>query len=398
MMSSNKSRKPDTVLTHGGRDPAAHHGIVNPPIYRASTVLFPSVEVLRRGEADPFSTMRYGRYGTPTHWSLEQAVAELEGGYRSVTTSSGLGAITTALGAFVSAGDHLLIQNSVYEPTRVYADRVLARMGVRAEYFDPGIGAGIADLVRPQTRVLMLEAPGSLSFEMPDVPLLVSSAKARSDRLIAMIDNTWPTPLYFQPLKHGVDLSIHAATKYIVGHSDAMLGLIVATEETFLPLKSHAAMIGQCASPDDAWLGQRGLRSMSARLKQHQAGALHLAEWLKARPEIAKVMHPALPEDPGHAIWKRDFCGACGLFGFVLKTDNDAAVTALLEGLSLFGMGYSWGGYESLLLAYQWKPYHPDWLKGEGGTLMRIHVGLEDTDDLIADLEAGFERLKAAIS
>ncbi|QQP91204.1 cystathionine beta-lyase [Skermanella sp. TT6] len=389
-----KNASPDTILTHAGNDPHANFGIVNPPVYHASTVLFPTVAALEEA-GHSFDGVRYGRIGTPTSQAFEATVARLEGGFKAVTAPSGLAAITTALLAFVSAGDHVLVTDSVYGPTRLFCSDMLKRLGVEAEFYDPLAGAAIERLIRPNTRVVFLESPGSLTFEVQDVPAIAAAAKQAG--AVVMIDNTWGTPLFFKPFDHGVDLSIHAATKYMVGHSDAMLGVITAgTEEVWNRLKRNSVQLGTCAGPDDIYLGLRGLRTMGARLRQHQDTALDLARWLQARPEVARVLHPALPDDPGHALWRRDFTGACGLFAIELKPCSAAAVAAFLDGMELFGMGYSWGGYESLIL-----PIHPEKLRTAtrwrtDGPMIRLHAGLEDPNDLIADLDRGLARLAAA--
>ena len=389
-----KNASPDTILTHAGNDPHANFGIVNPPVYHASTVLFPTVAALEEA-GHSFDGVRYGRIGTPTSQAFEATVARLEGGFKAVTAPSGLAAITTALLAFVSAGDHVLVTDSVYGPTRLFCSDMLKRLGVEAEFYDPLAGAAIERLIRPNTRVVFLESPGSLTFEVQDVPAIAAAAKQAG--AVVMIDNTWGTPLFFKPFDHGVDLSIHAATKYMVGHSDAMLGVITAgTEEVWNRLKRNSVQLGTCAGPDDIYLGLRGLRTMGARLRQHQDTALDLARWLQARPEVARVLHPALPDDPGHALWRRDFTGACGLFAIELKPCSAAAVAAFLDGMELFGMGYSWGGYESLIL-----PIHPEKLRTTtrwrtDGPMIRLHAGLEDPNDLIADLDRGLARLAAA--
>jgi cysteine-S-conjugate beta-lyase len=386
-----KNAKPDTILTHAGCSPGTNHGIVNPPVYHASTVLFPTVEALEDA-GHSFDGVRYGRIGTPTSQAFETAIAELEGGYKAVAVPSGLAAITTALLAFVSSGDHILVSDSVYGPNRLFCADMLKRMGVETEFYDPLIGAGISRLMRPNTRVVFVESPGSLTFEIQDVPAIAAVAKEAG--AVVMIDNTWATPLFFRPFDHGVDLSIHAATKYIVGHSDAMLGVVTAgTPELWNRLKRYAVQLGTCAGPDDIYLGLRGLRTMGTRLRQHQATGIELAQWLLNRPEVARVLHPALPDDPGHALWRRDFLGASGLFAMELKPVPKQAISAFLNGMELFGMGYSWGGYESLIL-----PTNPEKLRtastwNSQGPLIRIHAGLEDIGDLIADLERGLTRL-----
>ena len=390
-----KDAKPDTLLAHAGRNPEANFGIVNPPVYHASTVLFPTLEALEASDRNPFEIVNYGRVGTPTSHAFEEAVAAVEGGWRAVTAASGLAAIATALTAFTKTGDHILMTDSAYGPTRRVCNDILARYGVETEYYDPLIGAGIAGLIRPNTSVVFLESPGSLTFEVQDVPAIARAAKAAGATVL--MDNTWATPLFFKPFEHGVDVSIHAATKYIVGHADAMLGLMVCTEASWPIIKKNAVRFGTCAGPDDLYLGLRGLRTMSVRLKRHQESALALADWLASRPEVARILHPARPGDPGHELWKRDFTGASGLFAAVFKAVPKTALAAMLDGLELFGMGYSWGGFESLVL-----PAHPAAIRTATkwqaeGPLIRFHAGLEDVDDLIRDLDRGFARLNAAL-
>jgi cystathionine beta-lyase len=386
-----KNLGPSTQATHAGFDCWTHQGTVNPPVYHTSTVLFPTVEALFAGETRPLEGMRYGRVGTPTSMAFEKAVASLEGGHAAVVASSGLAACCTSLLGWMKAGDHLLITDSVYGPVRSFANKVLAGLGVTVEFYPPEIGAGIAGLLRPNTRVIYLESPGSWSFEVQDVPAIAEIAKARG--ITVMIDNSWATPLLFKPLAHGVDLSIVAATKYIVGHSDAMLGVTTAADKpTYEKLKNGHYVTGQCAGPDDIFLGLRGLRTLPVRLERHGRTGFALAEWLMGRPEVERVLHPALPGDPGHALWKRDFTSCSGLFGVLLKPYSRKAVTAMVEGLSLFRMGWSWGGFESLIIpglhlptrtVTPWPP----------GVQMRIHAGLEDFEDLRDDLEDGFRRL-----
>ncbi|MEE8270586.1 MAG: cystathionine beta-lyase [Alphaproteobacteria bacterium] len=396
MTKKNKHRQ-DTVLTHAGLTPWDHHGIVNPPVYHASTILSPSVAALKQRNATRWNkdVYSYGRSGTPTTRALEDAVAELEGGYGSIATSSGLAAVTLALTAHLKAGDHLLMIDSAYGPTRTFSDGILDRFGVRTTYYDPLVGGGIAALVEDDTRVIYMESPGSLTFEVQDVPAIAAVARTRG--ITTMLDNTWATPLFLKPLALGVDVSIHAATKYIVGHSDAMLGLAVcADERTYVRLKSCANEIGHSAAPDDVYLATRGLRTLAVRLKQHQENALTIARWLQSRPEVVRVMYPALEDDPGHAIWKRDFTGASGLLGMVLRPSPQDALAAMLDGMTLFPMGYCWGGYCSLAV-----PSDPARLRTATawtapGPVVRLHIGLEDPLDLIEDLERGFERLNAA--
>ncbi len=393
-MTGKKKRGTSTVATHAGYDPLSHHGTVNPPVYHTSTVVFPTVELLERGETKPFEGMRYGRVGTPTSKAFEDAVTALEGGYGAVVASSGLAACCTSLLTWLKAGDHLLIADSVYGPTRAFASKTLAGYGVEVEFYDPEIGAGVAALFRSNTKVVFLESPGSWSFEVQDVPAIAELARARG--ITTMIDNSWATPVLFKPLAHGVDLSIQAATKYIGGHSDAMLGVTTAIDQkTYEKLKTGHVITGQSAGADDMYLGLRGLRTLPVRLERHGVTGLRLAEWLMGRPEVETVLHPAMPHDPGHALWKRDFSGCSGLFGVLLKPHSRAAVTAMVEGMSLFKMGWSWGGYESLIVPGFHLPTRST-RKWPGGVLLRVHAGLEDVDDLKDDLEEAFKRLANA--
>jgi len=387
--------RPDTRLTTVGRDPERQSGVVNTPVYRASTVTFPTVAAFDAARHAPFDSVYYGRYGTPTTFALEDAVSELEAAHRSVAVCSGVAAIAAAVLAFVKAGDHVLMVDTAYFPTRRLCDVVLKRFGVETTYYDPMIGEGIAGLIQPNTRVLFMESPGSLTFEVQDVPAMIKAAKARGVR--TLIDNTWSAGYYFKPISHGMDVSIQSVTKYLVGHSDVMLGAIACADRAiFEQVKQSAVELGYAAAPDDCYLALRGIRSLAARLERHQETGLKVAKWMAARPEVDRVLHPALPSCPGHAVWQRDFSGATSLFGVVLKGHSKKAVAAMLDGLSLFAMGASWGGYESLI-----QPTEPGhlrtatrWPHPEPG--LRLHCGLEDADDLIADLAAGFERLNAA--
>jgi cysteine-S-conjugate beta-lyase len=391
--------KKETKIIHKGSRPEENFGIVNPPVYHASTVVFPTVADLDADAKAPLSGVHYGRFGTPTTFALEEAVAALEGGDRCIALPSGLGAISCALMAFLKAGDHLLMCDSAYYPTRKFCNKILARFGVETTYYDPMIGGDIATLIRPETRVVFVESPGSLSFEVQDVPAIAKAAhEAENDPgIIVIMDNTWSAGLYFQPFEHGVDVSIQAATKFIVGHSDAMLGTITLGNNIYDQVKWCAVGLGACAAPDDCYLGLRGLRSLAPRLARHQESGLALARWLSERPEVERILHPALPSCPGHDIWKRDFSGAPGLFGVALKEGySKKAIAAFLDGLDLFAMGYSWGGFESLIL-----PTDPGALRSatkwpHKGPSLRIHTGLEDPGDLICDLEKGLERLNAA--
>jgi len=387
-----KSKKLDTLLAHAGRDPEKNFGVVNPPIYRASTILSRTVADYEAAGRNRYNQVTYGRHGTPTTFAFEEAVALIEGGHRAVAFCSGAAACFASILGFVKAGDHLLMVDSVYGPVRNFCAGFLQRFGVETTFYDPLIGAGIAALTRPNTALIYLESPGSLTFEVQDVPAIVKAAKARGIK--TLLDNTWAAPLFLKPLAFGVDVDIISATKYIVGHSDAMMGIAVCTEESFLPVRNAATELGNHAAPDDCYLALRGLRSAGVRLRQHEGQGLALARFLANRPEVERVMHPGLPGDPSHELWRRDFTGASGLFGATLKRGiAKKAVDAMLDGMELFGMGASWGGFESLIL-----PTHPirTATKWDAGPSLRLHAGLEDLDDLIADLTHGFERLKAA--
>lgn len=386
------ARHPETLLAHLGRDPTSHFGTVNPPVYHASTLLFETVEAhheagrrrLEKGQSS------YGRTGTPTTFAFEDTVAALEGGWGAIAVSSGLQAIAVVLMAFAGNGSHLLLPDSVYFPARRICDDLLRRLGVETTFYDPLIGAGIAELVRDNTALIYLESPGSLTFEVQDVPAIVAAAKAAG--VPTAIDNTWATPLYFRPLSLGVDIVLHAATKYLVGHSDAMLGVVVCGERHYELLRKTSQMLGCAAAPDDVYLGLRGLRTLAVRLERHQATALRLAEWLDNRPEVDRLLHPALPSCPGHDLWRRDFSGSSGLFGFTLKPCRPEAAAAFVNSLELFGIGASWGGFESLMILADPAALRTATRWAAPGPTLRLHAGLEHPDDLIADLEAGFVR------
>ncbi|MDP2294268.1 MAG: cystathionine beta-lyase [Pseudolabrys sp.] len=387
-----KPLQPETRLVTAGRDPQSQFGFVNPPVYHASTVLYPTAE----DQVAHRSRYQYGRRGTPTTEALEAALRDIEGDNCAgvVLLPSGLAAISTALLAVAGSGDHILITDSVYRPTRNFCEGLFNRMGVETTYYDPLIGADIAKLFKPNTKVVFVEAPGSQSFEMQDIPAI---AKVAHDKgALVMMDNTWATPLYFKAFDKGVDLSIQAGTKYIGGHSDIMFGCVSANAKAYPALKNAHGLMGLCVGPDDVFLALRGLRTMAVRLKQHQEAGLKVARWLEARPEVARVMHPGLESDPGHAIWKRDFTGASGLFSIVLKPMEDKAVYAFMNALTLFGMGFSWGGFESLVIVFDCNEYRTATKWAPGGPTLRFHIGLEDPGDLIADLEGGFKAMAAA--
>jgi cystathionine beta-lyase len=387
-----KLLKAETALVTAGRDTKAQKGFVNPPVVHGSTVLYPTAADLHahRGE------FQYGRHGTPTTKALQEALMALEGPACAGVgiAPSGLAAISTALLAVLKAGDHLLVCDNAYRPTRNFCNGLLARYGVETTYFDPLIGANIAQYFQPNTRAVLVEAPGSQSFEMPDVPAIAAIAHAHGALVID--DNTWATPLFRRSLDQGVDISLQAATKYIGGHSDIMFGTISANAKAWPLIAEAIRLLGVCAGPDDVFLALRGLRTLAVRLKQHQQSALEMARWLSARPEVIRVLHPGLESDPGHAIWKRDFTGASGLFSIVLKPAPQQAVDALLDAVTLFGMGYSWGGFESLVIPFNCAGYRTATTWAPEGPTLRLHIGLEDVDDLKADLARGFEAFNAA--
>ncbi len=384
---TDKSDKPETRAVSQGRMSAEHFGAVNTPVYRTSTILYPDLAALK-ANTQPYT---YGRRGTPTTKSFEDAISSLEGAAKTVSVTSGVQAIGLAILSVCGAGDHLLMVDSCYEPTRIFCDRTLRRFGIETSYYPPS--DDITPHLKPNTKAVFCESPGSLTFEVQDVAAIAKAAHARG--VSVLMDNTWATPLFFQPLKHGVDLSIQAATKYIGGHADVMLGYVSANERHAARLHQLHGDLGLYASGDDCFLGLRGLRTLDVRLARHQETGLTLARWLQGRPEIARILHPGLESDPGHVLWKRDFSGACGLFGLVLNPVPDAAIAAFVDGLRHFGIGYSWGGFESLIV-----PAHIRRTAGTfvaEGPVLRIHAGLEDAGDLIADLEQGLQRLRETL-
>ena len=389
---SGNPQTPETRLVTAGRDTRAQKGFVNPPVVHGSTVLYPTAADLHAHTGE----YRYGRYGTPTTKAFQQTLMALEGPQCAgvAITPSGLAAISTTLLSVLKAGDHLLVCDNVYRPTRNVCNTVLKRLGVETTYFDPLVGPAIETLFKPNTRAVLLEAPGSQSFEMPDVRAIAAVAHARGALVID--DNTWATPLFRRALDQGVDISMQAATKYIGGHSDIMFGTISANATAWPIVQETTHLLGICAGPDDVFLATRGLRTLAVRLAQHYRSGLDMARWLQGRPEVIRVLHPALESDPGHAIWKRDFTGASGLFSIVLRPKPQAAVDAFLDGLSLFGMGYSWGGFESLAIPFDCAEYRTATKWAPGGPAVRLHIGLENVDDLKADLERGFAAFNAA--
>ncbi len=383
--------KKDTQLTHLGRHVEYSPSTVNVPLHRASTVLFESMaeqhDIQRRFDNDE-QVPTYGIVNMPQELALENAVAAMEGGYRALTYSSGLGAVAGALLSCVKSGNHVLMPDSTYHPGRRFAEKFLTRFGVTTTFYDPLIGADIASLMQPNTTVVYTESPGSHTFEVQDIPAIAKVAHARGAKVI--IDNAWATGYFFNAFEHGVDLVVQPATKYYAGHSDALIGLVVANEENWPRLKETTLDLGQRASPDDCFLALRGMRTMGVRLRRHQESALIIAKWLQTRPEVKCVMYPALDSDPGHVLWKRDFSGAAGLFTIELNPCSDAQLAAMLDHYEYFGLGYSWGGFESLAVVAHFKrTVNPL----PSGTLVRVNIGLEDPDDLIRDLELGFERL-----
>ncbi|OEE37648.1 cystathionine beta-lyase [Vibrio anguillarum] len=389
-----------TQLVNAGRSKKWTNGVVNPPIQRASTVVFDSVAEKNHATVNRANkTLFYGRRGTHTHFAFQEAMVEIEGGVGCALFPCGAAAIANSILSFVQTGDHILMIDTCYEPTRDFCEKIMKKMGIETTYYPPTIGEGIRALIQPNTKVLFTESPGSITMEVQDIPTLARVAHEHD--IIVMLDNTWAAGVNFSPFEHGVDISIQAATKYIVGHSDVMLGTAIANEKCWDQLREQSYLMGQCVSPDDAYLGLRGLRTLDVRLRQHAQNSLTIAHWLAEQPEVDHVRHPALETCPGHEFYQRDFTGGNGLFSFVLKSSDAKATTALLDGMQHFSMGFSWGGFESLILANEPKSFdslrtvaHPHF----AGTLIRVHIGLEDIDDLIADLKAGLERYTAQLA
>lgn len=384
-----KQLKQNTILTHAGRTPTAHSGTVSTPVYRASTILFPTLEALDNKE---HTKLRYGRRGTPTTHALEDAMCEIEQGDRALITPSGTNALAVILTTYAEPGAHFLIMDNAYAPTRKFCSRLLSRFGVETTFYDPTIGADIEKLVRPETKLIFMEAPGSQTFEVHDIAAIVDVAK-RHD-IATAIDNTWSGGYFCQPIQMGVDISIQSGTKYLSGHADVMLGTIVCTNEHYDRLRDTYLLMGVCVSPDDAWLVLRGLRTLGVRMRQHDINGRYVADWLTRQPEVVHLMHPGVEGDAFHDLWKKQFTGASGLFGFVISETDRTKLAKLFNGLSLIGMGSSWGGFETLMVptnptinrtATQWVPQ---------GQTMRIHVGLEDPEDIVQEIRAGFDRMQ----
>lgn len=387
--------KKDTLLNQLGRDPLKYSGAVNTPVFRASTIVFPNLETYELRPGDNYKTPRYGIHGTPTSWALEESIAKMEGGHDAVVVPSGLAAIAAALCAFAKTGSHVLVADSVYGPTRNFCDKRLKAFGVAVEYYDPLIGAGIKNSIKTNTCAIFCEAPGSLSFEMQDIPAIAQVARAHGIPVLA--DTTWGTPYFFRSFDAGVDVSIHAGTKYISGHSDVMLGVLVTNEKYWVPVRRTVADYGYCVSADDCYLALRGFRTIGVRMKQQMANALTVARWLEQRPEVSRVLFPALESHPGHTIWKRDFQGAASLFSLVLKPVSKKQVTAFVNSLKHFGIGSSWGGYESLVTAPNIAALRTATQWANDGAVIRLHIGLDDPDDLIADIAQGFAAMLKAV-
>ncbi|WP_321157890.1 cystathionine beta-lyase [Providencia stuartii] len=389
--------RPETQLVHLGRNPTYTQKGVNPIIQRTSSVIFNTLEEKQHATRNRAkSVLFYGRRGTQTHFAFQEAMTELECGAGAVLYPSGAAAINNAILSFISSGDHILVTGSAYDPTQNFCDKILTKFNVDTDYFDPMIGANIAELIRPNTRIVFLEAPSSITMEIHDLPVIVNAVRQKSSDIIIMIDNTWAAGVLLKPLLLGIDISIQSATKYINGHSDGMLGVAVANERCIDTLRENSYLLGQTADPDTVYMAGRGLHTLATRLKQHEANGLAIAQWLEQQPEVDRVFHPALPSCSGHTFFVRDFNGSNGLFSFQLKSRlSQEQFESFLNHLNHFKMGYSWGGYESLILGYQkedllgMRQYDVNFNEG---TLFRIHVGLEHPQDLIEDLKKAFER------
>lgn len=388
MSNNNNKKNVETILTHAGGHPERYHGAVNVPPHRMSTVVMKTYAEFEKVPNVPYS---YGRAGTPSSAAFEEGIAAFEGAYNSVSTCSGLAAIVSALMAFTKAGDHILMTDNCYGPSRKSCEEILRRFGVEVEYYPPMIGAEISKLFRPNTKLVFMEAPGSLTFEVQDIGAITAAAKKAGIK--TAIDNSWATPLFFKPLEHGIDLSVMTATKYIGGHSDALLGVVSGTEESYPAVKRAALMLGYCGGSEELYLGLRGLRTLKVRMEQHQRNAFYIATWLAGHPAVKRVHHPALPSCPGHENWKKYFKGSSGTFSVVLHEKRSAQIAKMIDNMEIFSLGFSWGGFESLLFPEQPQPIRTAEKWTEDGFNLRIHVGLEDVEDLKADLDAGLQRL-----
>ena len=384
MRLKNKTYNKSTMLVNVGRNSANHYGSVNTPVYRTSTVLFENIQLLRSSMVEKKQGVVYGRFGTPTTFSFEEAIANIEGEGQSVATSSGKAAIVASLLSFLESGDHLLMVDCVYGPTRTFATNILSKFGIKTTFFDPEIGTNIKNLIKKNTKLIYLESPGSLTFEIQDIKAI--SKIAKKFKIITIVDSTWATPIFFKPLKLGIDISIHAATKYIVGHSDAMLGVITTRPEIHKLVRSTAHALGASPGSDDLFLGLRGLRTLDIRLKKHQDNAKKLIEFLKSQPEVKNILYPAYTKSKGYNIWKKNYSGASGLFGVELKNYNQKLIDHFINTLDLFGIGYSWGGFESLIIQSQLKNIRSNNIWNDR-VILRIHAGLENHNDLIADFK-----------
>lgn len=385
-------KRTETLVTHSGRNPKKNFGAVNPPVYHVSTVLFDDFAAFQKSWLGTFEGLTYGRHGSESHRELENALAKLEGADKSLLTCSGCSAITVTLLALLKSGDHLLVPDNIYSPTRSFCDADLKRLGVETTYYDPLVGGDIKKLFKKNTKVVYVESPGSLTMEVQDVPAISKAAHAIN--AVVVLDNTWATPLYFKAFEKGVDVSIHSATKYISGHSDVMMGVINCTKKLYPAIKSTYKNIGITLGPDDVYLAQRGLRTLAVRLKEQGANAFKIAKFLESHPKVETVLYPALKSDPGHKIWKRDFTGASGLLSFVLKKPlDDKGHSNFLDKMELLNMGYSWGGYESLIIPFELSKIRTATRWKYKGAIFRISVGLENVDDLISDLSQALSRV-----
>jgi cystathionine beta-lyase len=392
MKQTRTSSNIDTRLIHNGADPHNQGGMVNPPVYHGSTVVYQSLEELEKAKSlhGVKDALVYGRFGNASTFALENAYADLESAWGALSVSSGLAAITTTLLALADSGDHILVADTVYGPTRAFCLGMLTNKGIEVDFYDPCIGAEIEQLIRPTTRLIYIESPGSITFEVQDVPAVVKVAQQCN--IVTVVDNSWATPVFYRPIEHGVNVVVTAGTKYVVGHSDAMVGLIAADEAHYTPIRKARDLLGQILAPDDVYLAMRGLRTLGVRIRQHQKQALRLVDWLESHPSVIRILHPAHQDCAGHALWQRDFEGASGLFAFVMKKRSRKALSSMLDNMQLFSMGFSWGGFESLIVPQNPASSRSSTHWDENDQVFRIHTGLESIEDLIQDLESGIDR------